>query len=148
GTRGEQIANLSIHRVRIVHRRFVAAASIEIDLCLLCHGERTGNRHLHLPTAMFAEETQIRDAHRLAPPARTDHARNWVSVAAAIEGRAGIVQIDSIEGRRKAVRIALTTDLAIGDNVEPGVLLSLDGNDGCIILGLLQPGVRYAPQLT
>src|SRR5207302_11173789 len=41
-----------------------------------------------------------------------------------------IVKIDSIEGGREAVGVALAPYLPVRDDVETGVLLCLDGHDG------------------
>ena len=82
----------------------------------------------------------------LAPDLAGD-ARHRVRVAAAVERGAGIVDVDALERRREAVGIALAPHLAVGDDVEPGALLVADGEQGRVVLGLLQEFGRDAPQL-
>ncbi len=68
-------------------------------------------------------------------------------MAAAIQRRARIVEIDALERGRKSVRVALAADLSVGDDVEAGFLLRLDRHDGRIVLGLGQIRLGHAPQL-
>ena len=68
-------------------------------------------------------------------------------MAAAVERGAGIVDVDAVERGGEAVRIALAAHLAVGDDVEPGALLLADGENGGVVLRLLEPFRRDAPQL-
>ena len=56
-------------------------------------------------------------------------ARHRVGMAAAVERRARIVDVDAVERRGEAVGIALAPHLAVGDDVEPGALLVADGEE-------------------
>ena len=67
-------------------------------------------------------------------------------MAGAIQRGAGVVQVDTLECGGKAVGVALAADLAIGDDVQPGVLLGADRHQRGIVLGLGQIGGVDAPQ--
>jgi len=56
-----------------------------------------------------------------------------------------MVEVDAIQGGRKEIRIALAPDLAVADDVEAGVLLRADGQQGRIVLGLGELGLGHAP---
>ena len=60
-------------------------------------------------------------------------------MAAAVERRAGIVDVDALERGGEAVRVALAAHLAVGDDVEPGALLVADGEQRRVVLRLLEP---------
>ena len=61
------------------------------------------------------------------PADRAGDARHDDRAAGAPAHRRRVVEIDPREGGRKAVRIALAADLAIGDDVDPGpVMVGLD----------------------
>ena len=77
---------------------------------------------------------------------RADDARHGVRMAAAIEGDAGIVDVDARKRGRKAVGVAFATDLAVRDDVESGRFLSLDCKHCRIVLRLRQPLRRDAPE--
>ncbi|HTR11714.1 MAG TPA: hypothetical protein VMI72_00315 [Roseiarcus sp.] len=55
--------------------------------------------------------------------------------------------VDALERGREAVRIALAADFAVGDDVEPGLLLQLDGDDGGVVLRLREKRLGDAPKL-
>ena len=52
-----------------------------------------------------------------------DDARHRIGMAGAVEGDAGIVDVDPFQRGGEAVRIALPPDLAVGDDVEPRLFL-------------------------
>jgi hypothetical protein len=83
----------------------------------------------------------------MLPPDPAGDARHRVRVAGAVEGGAGIVEIDAFQRRGEAVGIALAAHLAIGDDVEAGALLVADGEDGGVVLRLLEIFRRDPPQL-
>ena len=62
----------------------------------------------------------------MAPPDPGDNARHRIRVSAAIQRRAGIVDINALQRRCKAVRIALTTHFTVGNDVEARALLVSD----------------------
>src|SRR6185437_3179118 len=70
-----------------------------------------------------------------------------VGVAAAVERSARVVDVHALERGGEAVRVALATHLAVGDDVEPGALLVGDGEPGGIVLRLLEIGGIDPPQL-
>src|SRR5262249_29166850 len=68
-------------------------------------------------------------------------------MARAVERAARIVDVDAFERGGEAVRIALAPDLAVGDDVEPGLLLRADGEHRAIVLCLRQVRLGHAPEL-
>ena len=78
---------------------------------------------------------------------RPDDARHGVRMAAAIERHARVVDVDAVERGRKAVRVALAADFAVGDDVETGRFLGADGEHRRVVLCLGEQRLRYAPQL-
>src|SRR5215211_9319567 len=82
-----------------------------------------------------------------APRHRRDHAWHWVGMPAAIQRRAGVLDVDALERGREAVRVALAAHLAVGDDVQPGALLVGDRQPRRVVLGLLEIGRIDAPQL-
>ena len=58
----------------------------------------------------------------LAPDA-PDDARHRIGVARAVERGARVVDVDALERGGEAVGVALAPDLAVGDDVEAGLLL-------------------------
>src|SRR5581483_5646022 len=129
---------LFVYRSRIVERRLLATAAIEVDLRLLRHREGSGHGDLDLPPGVTAQELQIAHADRVAAPYCTDHSRHRIRMAAAVQCDPGVVEVDALESGGEAIRVALAPDFPIGDEIESGVLLCLDRHDGGIVLGLLQ----------
>src|ERR1700727_1740028 len=58
-----------------------------------------------------------------------------------------ILEIDPIQRRSEAVRVALAPDFAVSDNVQPRAFLRADRKDGGIVLRLFQKLGRDAPQV-
>ena len=118
-----------------------------LDLRLLRHRERAGHGHLHLAVGVPAQEMQVLDLDRVAAPDRTNDPRNGVRVAAAVERRARVVDVDAVERGREAVRVAFSADLAVGDDVEARRFLGSDREHGRIVLRLGEQLLRDTPQL-
>ncbi len=68
-------------------------------------------------------------------------------MARTIERCAGVVDVDAVERGREAVGIALAPDLAVGDDVEPSLLLRADREQGRVVLRFLDPRLGDAPKL-
>ncbi len=68
-------------------------------------------------------------------------------MARAIEGDAGIVQVDAVERGREAIGIALPPHFPVGDHVDAGPLHVGDGEACRVVLGFLEEGLRYPPEL-
>src|SRR3712207_8245602 len=68
-------------------------------------------------STLFPYTTLFRSRPRAADGA--DDARHRVGVAAAVEGRAGVVEVDAGERGGEVVGVALPPDLAVGDDVQP-----------------------------
>ena len=143
---GEQIADLGIERDRVIHGRQLAAAAVVVDLRLLRHRERPGHGHLHRLRRVPAQEIEVAHADRVTAADRADDPRHRRRMAAAVERRARIVEIDAFERRREQVRIAFAADFAVGDDVEAGLLLRADRDDRRVVLRLDQERLGNAPQ--
>ena len=59
----------------------------------------------------------------------------------------GVVDVDTRERVREAVRVALAARLTVGDEIDPGALLVPDGEERGVVLGLLQVLGSHAPEL-
>ncbi len=81
----------------------------------------------------------VADLHGMASADSADHARHRIRVSAAIERCAGVIDIDTLQGGRKAVRVALAAHLAIGNDVQTCALLIANREDRGVVLRLLQP---------
>src|SRR5206468_10264022 len=77
----------------------------------------------------------------------TPDSRHRVRVARTIERCAGVVDINAVERGREVVGVALAPDLAVGDDVEPGLLLRADREQGRVVLRFLEPRPGDAPKL-
>ena len=143
----EEIADFLVHSGGIVHRCKFATSSVVVDLRLLRHCERPWHRHLDASLCVTAQELKIAHADRVAPADFSNHPGHGIRMTAAIQRHAGIVEVDTVEGGRKAVRIAFAADLSVGDDVEPRILLGFDGNERRVVLGFSQMRLGHPPQL-
>src|SRR5690606_24794035 len=130
---------------RGVVERELGFARVGIVLRLLRHRERSGYGDLDPPARMGVQELDVADLHGVLAPDLADDARHRVRMAAAVERRAGVVDVDALERRREAVRVALAPYLAVRDDVEAGLLLRADRDDRGVVLRLLEPGRVHAP---
>src|SRR5688572_18005743 len=64
-----------------------------------------------------------------------------------VHGDAVLFQVNPVQGRGEAVRVAFAPDLAIRDDVEPGFFLRPYGYQRRVALGFLEIRLRNAPQL-
>ncbi len=65
----------------------------------------------------------------------------------AIESRAGIVYVEALQGGCEVIGVALATDLPVGEDVEPRLLLRLDRCQGGICLGFVKMLGLHPPEL-
>jgi hypothetical protein len=72
-------------------------------------------------------------------------ARHRIGMSGAVERRAGIVDIDAFKRSGETVRIAFTAQFAVGNDVEPGALLIADGEQGGVVLRLIEKFRSDAP---
>ena len=118
-----------------------------VVLRLLAHRERAGHRHADRPRRQRAQELRVAHLHRPRTPDRPDHARHRVRMARAVERRSRVVEVEPLERVREVVRVALAPDLAVGDDVDAGLLHVAHGEHGRVVLRLLEPRLVDAPQL-
>jgi hypothetical protein len=68
-------------------------------------------------------------------------------VAAAVERRARVVDVDAVQRGREPVGVTLPACLAVGQDVQAGLLLRPDGQQRRVVLRLLQVIRIDPPQL-
>ena len=124
-----------------------ATIVVVVVLRLLGHRERPRHGHLHRARRVRAQELEVAHLHRVLALDRADHARHRVRMAAAVQRRARVVDVDAFERGREAVRVALAPHLAVGDDVQPGALLVGDREPRGVVVRLLQVGRIDPPQL-
>ena len=104
------------------------------DVRLLRHRERTGDRHLHAAISVSSKELQVFDCDRTLVADRAGDTGNRIRLPAAIQCRARVIDIDTLECRGETVRVTLTSDFAVCDDIQAGLLLRLDRRDRGIVL--------------
>ena len=143
GAGGEEIADLLVDRRGVVQRRGFLAR-VEVVLRLLRHRERAGHGDLRSAASVCAL------AGTAGPPPRPaclrrivpDDARHRIGMARAIERGARVVEVHAVERGGEAVGVALAADLAVGDDVEAGLLLGADGQQRGVVLRLRRARAR------
>ena len=120
---------------------------VVVVLRLLRHRERSGHGHFDLPPGMRAQELDVADLDRARPTDLTGHPWHRVRMTAAVKCLTRMVDVDPGERGREVVGVALPADLAVGDDVQAGVLLRPDGQQGAVVLGLRQVLGEGSPQL-
>ena len=136
-----EVARLRVHGDGVVHHHLVGVL-VELVLRLLAHGEGAGQRDLGGAVGVARAGT----ACRALPPRAC--AGSWpttrgtgVCVARARLHVPGLGRVDALERGGEAVGVALAPDLAVGDDVDAGALHVADGEQGGVVLRLLQPGL-------
>jgi hypothetical protein len=146
-TRGEEISHLRVDGVGESIGKLLRIAVIVV-LGLLGHGERARHCDLDGAIGVSAQEAHVRGVYRVRPPHRTDHPGYGIGMAAAVARLARVVEVESQQCGREVVRVALPPDLAVGQDVEPRVLLCPDRQQGRVILRLRQVLRFGSPKLT
>ena len=118
-----------------------------VVLRLLAHRERARHRHADRPRRQRAQEVRFADVHGMRAPNRAHHARHGVRMTRPVERRPRVVEVEPLERVGEVVRVALAPDLAVGDDVDAGLLHVAHGERRRVVLGLLEPLVLDAPQL-
>ena len=97
---------------------------------------------------MRTEKHNVILADGLRASDRADDPGDGVGMSAAVEGGAGIVEVQSLEGCCEVVGIALPPHLAVCDDVKSCIFLGLDRNHRGILLSLWKMIGLDSPQLT
>ena len=146
GAGREQILDLGVDGGGVIHRhRFLV--SVVVVLRLLAHGERAGHRRLDAAVGIGAQHFQVAHLDRARAPDRADHARHRHGLPGAVDGRAGIFDVDAVERGGEAVGIAFAALLAVGDDVEAGALLIADREDRGVVLRRFKLVRRDQPEI-
>ena len=89
-------------------------------------------------------KADVVDLDRPDAPEWPDDARGRIEQAAPLDERAGVFEIDALEGVREAARVALAAHLAVRDDVDAGPLHVTNRQHGRVVLRLLR-GTPPAP---
>jgi len=141
----EQVADLLVDGRCVVHRRELAAAAVGVDLRLLRHGEGPG-------TVIFTGRVVCAFRNRRSSTSTGRRRRIFPTTrGTGFGGRCGPApcqgcRVDALERSREAVRVALAADFAVGDDVDPGLLLRADRDDRGVVLCLGEErlGMRHS----
>lgn len=78
---------------------------------------------------MGAQERHVAHLHRRGASYGSENAghQGWLARAPGHGG--GVVQVGSVQDIGKAVEIALSAHLAVGDDIDPDALLIMQGNE-------------------
>jgi hypothetical protein len=118
-----------------------------VVLRLLGHRERARHGDLDPPVGERAQKLDVANLDRLRAAHRADHSRHRALVAGAVEGHARVVEVDPLERRGEAVRVALPPHLPVGDHVHPGELHVAHREAGRVVLRFLQIRLGDTPEL-
>ena len=146
GAGGMQVLDLGVDRGGVRQRRRLEVGVVLV-LRLLRHRERAGHGHLDHVVGVRLQELHVADADRLWPRYRASDPWHRVGMPAAIEGRPGVVDVDALERGGEVVAVGLAPHLAVGDDVEPGLLLGADGQHRGVVLRLREVLRIDPPQL-
>ena len=134
---GEEVDDLVVDSAGVCEGE-LGLARVRVVLSLLRHREWAWDGDLDRVARVRTQELHVANLYRMLALDGTDDARHRIRVAAAVERRSRIVDVDAGQGRREAVRIALPTRLAVGDDVQSGPLLVADREQRRVVLGLLE----------
>ncbi len=92
-------------------------------------------------------ELRLEGVHAALEPQRPHHLRHHRFVAVGADAHLDLVgEVDALDALQEAVHEVLARLLAVADDVDAGVLLLLDGEEGGVALGLLQVGALEPPR--
>ena len=128
--------DLFIHGFGIGHSHTFPIA-IVVVLGLLAHGERSRDGHLDASRRMTAQKGDIAHLHRPRAANGTDHPWDSDGLSTPTHRGARRDRINTVQGRREAIRVALAADFPIADNIDPCLLHRPHRQQCGIILGLL-----------
>ena len=111
-----------VDRVGVGHRERPRVAVVVV-LRLLGHRERPGHGHLDRPVGVRPEELEVARRWIGPRPARSGPTTRGTGLgcAAAVQRLARVVDVDAVQRGGEVVGVALPADLAVGDDVEPGL---------------------------
>ncbi len=147
GAGGVQVLDLGVDRGGVRHRRR-REVGVVVVLRLLRHRERSGHGHLDRVVGVRLQELHVAYADGPRPHDRPGDPRHRVGMPAAVQSRAGVVDVDALEGGGEVVAVRLAPHLAVGDDVESRLLLGADGQHGGVVLRLLEVLRLDPPQLS
>ena len=114
---------------------------------LLAHGEGAGQGDLGGLAGVGAQELHVAHLDRPRAADLADDPRHHGLLAAIVDDLGRVLVVDAVQRRREVVGVALAPHLAVGDDVDAGPLHVADGEQGGVVLRLLQVRVLHAPQL-
>ena len=141
-----QVLDLGVDRGGVRHRGRLEVGVVVV-LRLLRHRERSRHGHLDGVVRVRLEELHVAYADGLGPDDPPGDAGHRVGVPAAVQRDARVVDVDALERGREVVGVRLAAHLAVGDDVEPRLLLGADGQHGGVVLRLPEVLRVDPPQL-
>ncbi len=141
-----EVAQLLVDRLRVGERE-VSRALVVVVLGLLRHRERPGDGDLDPPVRDRTEQLDVTHLDRTRAPDRAHDARDRVRVARPVERDARVLEVDAVECRGEAIRVALAPHLPVGDDVDARELHVLHGEPGRVVLCFLEVLLADPPEL-
>ena len=126
------------------HRQFLVVLVVLV-LGLLAHRERSGQGDLGRAVGILAQKFHVVQFDRPGSLHFANDARHRRLVSGARRDDSGLFVVDAFERRRKAVGVALTTNFAVGYDIDAGALHVPDSDDGGIVLRLFEMFGRQPP---
>ena len=128
-------ARLGVEQVGKCHRHFHAVAVMGVGDGV-DDGHRAGQGEFEFAVGVGAGDARFTGVHAAAKAELADDSRTHGLVAIVADADLdALFEIDAIDGFEKAVHKVLPRLLAVGDDVDAGVFLQLDGEDRGIVLG-------------
>ena len=135
-----------VHGLRVVHAHGLGVL-VELVLHLLTHGEGTRQGDLCQAICIGAQELHVAQLDGARAPDLADDARYGRPIACPVDDHCRILVVDAFQCRGETVGVAFAAHLAVGDDVDAGALHVAYGDEGGVVLGLLEPRLRNPPQL-
>ena len=128
-----QLLRFGVQRRGKVHHHLIGIF-IMLVAALARHGERTWHRDLDGPVGIAAEKLDVAHFYRMSALNLRDDARHRTLAARRHGHNRRVMTVDAVELSNKAVRITLTTDLAVGHDVNTGPFHVADSKHCRVIL--------------
>ena len=142
---GLQRQRLLVEQFGKGHRQLFATAVIGVGNGI-DDGHRAGQRELQLLCGVRPGDLRLEGMNAPLQTDRAHHLRHHRVIAVVADAHLHLVlEVDAFDRFEKAVHEVLAALLAVGDDVQAGVLLLLDPEQGGVALGLAQRIALLAP---
>ena len=142
---GLQRQRLLVEQLGKSHRELFAAAVVGVGDGI-DDGHRAGQRELQLLCGVRPGDLRFEGMHATLQTDRAHDLRHHRVIAIVADAHLDLVlEVDALDRFEKAMHEVLAALLAVGDDVQAGVLLLLDPEQGGVALGLAQRIALLAP---